>query len=135
MFVDGMVLGDVEAAVSAYAPGFVYHHPAADEIPGPPAGVEGMTALMAGARAAFPDMRYTVESLVAEDDRVALLYSWTGTHSGSLAGMSATGRRVSATGAIFYRVAEGKIVEQWDLDDRTGVMQQLGLGPGVAQPA
>jgi predicted ester cyclase len=75
-----------------------------------------------------------VESVVAEDDRVALLYSWTGTHLGTIGGIPATGKHVRATGAIFCRLVDGKIVEQWDLDDRLGTMQQLGaLTPSAQQ--
>jgi predicted ester cyclase len=79
-------------------------------------------------------MHYTVEALIAEDDKVAVLYTWRGTHTGSLGGLPPTGRTVTATGAIVCRVADGRIVEQWDIDDRLDVMQQLGFIPTPGQP-
>lgn len=129
MLRNGMELGDFDAAMAAYDPDVIYHNPVVAEMPGLPPGTEGMKMLLAGSRAAFPDMVYTIEMLVAEGDGVAVLYSWSGTHTGALATMPATGKRVSATGAIFCRLADGRIVEQWDIDDRLTVMQQLGVMP------
>jgi steroid delta-isomerase-like uncharacterized protein len=133
MVEDGMARGDFDAALGAYAREFTFHNPVMEEMPDLPRGVDGMRILLASAREAFPDLRYVVESVVAEGDEVALLYSWTGTHLGSIGGMPATGRPVHATGAIFCRLADGKIVEQWDLDDRLGTMQQLGAIPQPSQ--
>lgn len=128
----GMVAGDVDAAVAAYAPDFVYHNPA---MAGQPPGVDGMRRLISTTRTAFPDLSYAVEAMIAEGDTVAVLYTWRGTHRGELAGIPPTGRTVVATGAIVCRVAGGRIVEQWDIDDRLDVMQQLGLIPAPGQSA
>jgi steroid delta-isomerase-like uncharacterized protein len=130
----GMGDGDFDAALAVYDPNFTYHNPVMDEMPDVPRGLEGMRMLLQGARAAFPDMEYRIEALVSEGDQVALLYSWTGTHLGGIGGVPATGRSVHATGAIFCRLAGGRIVEQWDLDDRLGTMQQLGVLATPGQP-
>jgi steroid delta-isomerase-like uncharacterized protein len=124
-----MTAGDLDAAVAAYAPDVVFHNPVLDEMPTLPRGPEGVRLLLAATRAAFPDLRYDIEALIGEGDTVAVLYSWTGTHTGALSGIPATGRQVTALGAIVCRVAGGRIVEEWDVDDRLGVMQQLGLLP------
>ncbi|HVL24368.1 MAG TPA: ester cyclase [Thermomicrobiales bacterium] len=129
MFEDGMGGNDLDAAVRDYAPGLIYHNPVLKEMPFLPGGTAGMKALMAATRAAFPDMTCTVETIVANADQVALMYSWTGTHVGALGPVAPTGRTITATGAIFCRLERGKIVEQWDIDDRLGVMQQMGLIP------
>lgn len=129
MIEQSMIDGDADAAMAAYDPAFVYHNPVLQEMPGMPPGPEAVRILAGGARAAFPDLRYTIVSMVAEGDTVAVLYTWQGTHLGSLGGVTATGRPVSATGAIVCRLVDGKIVEQWDIDDRLDVMQQLGLIP------
>jgi steroid delta-isomerase-like uncharacterized protein len=138
--VDAWRGGDLDAAVAAYAPDFIYHNPVVAATPGLPPGPPGMRQLMAATRDAFPDLDYAVETIIAQDDRAAVLYRWSGTHAGDFGGIPATGRRVSATGAIFCRVVEGWIVEQWDIDDRLQVAQQLGLlpefsGDGQAMPA
>ena len=119
--------GDVEVAVRAYAQNVVYHNPVLAGMPSRPSRPDAVRMVVMSTRQAFPDMRYTIESLVAEEDRVALLYSWTGTHTGAIGDVPATGRVVSASGAIFCRLSHGKIVEQWDIDDRLAIMQQLGM--------
>jgi predicted ester cyclase len=129
MFEDGMGGGDLDAAVRNYAPSLICHNPVLKDMPFLPGGTEGMKALMAATRAAFPDMTCTVETIVANADQVALMYSWTGTHLGTLGAVAPTGRTVTATGAILCRLEPGTIVEQWDIDDRLGVMQQMGMVP------
>ena len=131
----GMIAGDLEAADRAYAPDCVFHNPVLTDMPSLPPGPEGVRRLLAATRAAFPDMRYTIEALIAEGDTVAVLYTWRGTHTGELGGIRPTGREVTAMGAIVCRVARGRIVEEWDVDDRLGVMQQLGLVPTPQQAA
>lgn len=136
----GMVDGDVEAALRAYAPDRSYHAPIMDQAPPGTPPAAGMGEAMRMTRAAFPDLAYTVDALIAEGDLVAVLYHWTGTNTGPPAGMPPTGRPVRATGAIVCRLADGRIVEQWDVDDRLDVLQQLGLlsappGPPGAGPA
>jgi predicted ester cyclase len=128
MVEQSMIKGDVDAALAAYDPNFIYHNPVLKSMP----GVDCVTAvrmLTEGARAAFPDLRYTIEAVIGDGEMVAVLYSWQGTHLSSLGGVPATGQTVSATGAIACRVAGGRIVEQWDIDDRLDVMEQLGLLP------
>ena len=105
------------------------------DLPSLPPGPEGVKQLLIATRSAFPDLRYTIEALVAEGDTVAILYTWRGTHTGALGGIPATGREVSAMGVMVCRVTGGRIVEEWDVDDRLGVMQQLGLLPVPGQAA
>jgi steroid delta-isomerase-like uncharacterized protein len=119
---------DVDAVLTYYAPDFIYHNPAMEEMP---PGLDGVRVLLAGFHAAFPDADYRIDALVGEEDLVAVLYSWSGTNRGALGPMPATERSATATGAIFCRVANGRIVEQWDVDDRLSVMQQLGLVPAA----
>jgi steroid delta-isomerase-like uncharacterized protein len=119
---------DVDAIQTYYAPDFSYHNPTME---GMPPGLDGVRILLAGFHAAFPDADYRIDALVGDGDMVAVLYSWRGTNRGSLGPIPATDRKATATGAIFCRVAEGRIVEQWDVDDRLGVMQQLGLVPAA----
>ncbi len=100
-------------------------------VPGLPAPMNRDTWLqvMAGFRTAFPDIRSTVEDVIAEGDRVVVRWSGTGTQSGELMGVPASGRSVTTTGTVILRVAEERIVECWDLFDALGVMQQIGAIP------
>ena len=124
MVEQSMIEGDLDAALAVYDPELIYQNPVLKSMP----GVDGMTAvrmLTEGARAAFPDLSFTIEAVIAEGEMVAVLYIWQGTHLSSLGGVPATGRTVTATGAIVCWVAGERIVEQWDIDDRLDVMDQL----------
>jgi steroid delta-isomerase-like uncharacterized protein len=85
---------------------------------------------------AFPDLHVTADDVLSEGDKVVCRYTWDGTHRGDFFGVPATSRRVTVSGMSVYRVAGGKIVEEWWLEDLLGLMQQLGAipAPGQAQP-
>jgi steroid delta-isomerase-like uncharacterized protein len=82
-------------------------------------------------RAAFPDLTYTVEKVIAEDDFVVLRMTMTGTHEGPLpnSGIPGTGRRISVKQMHMVRFTDGKISEHWALRDDLGMLRQLGLLP------
>jgi predicted ester cyclase len=83
---------------------------------------------------AFPDYRLTIEDQIAEGDRIATVWTGSGTHQGewkSPAGSVApTGRQVTWTGTTTLRLSEGKISDviasSWD---HLGILQQLGAAP------
>ncbi|CAN5625070.1 ester cyclase [soil metagenome] len=97
-------------------------------------GPGGAPALMEMYRAAFPDVRFTVEDQVAEGDRAATRWTATGTNDGEIMGMPATGRTSKVTGMTIDRFEDGRIVEGWVNWDTLGMLQQLGLA-GTAQAA
>lgn len=74
---------------------------------------------------AFPDMRMTVEAILAEGDDVAVRWLATGTHSGDGLGFEATGRVVSFRGTTWIRFAGGKMVEGWDCWNLGGLIRSL----------
>ena len=78
---------------------------------------------------AFPDLKATVEDMVAEGDKVVTRWVLNGTHEGSIRGIPATQKRVTVKGITIKRIASGKIVEEWPLIDMLGMMQQLGVAP------
>ena len=92
-------------------------------------GPAGFRAVVLGLRTAFPDLHYTVDELVAEEDRVAVRWHWTGTHQGPFRTFAATGRSVSNSGAGIFRVLEGKIVAATLETDRLGFLEQIGAVP------
>ncbi len=85
--------------------------------------------LMLSVLAAFPDIKYTAEDVIAEGDRVVCKYSWTGTHKGTFSGVPATGKKITLQGILIAKIAEGRLTEAWALTDRLGVLQQLGFDP------
>jgi predicted ester cyclase len=110
MVEQSMIVGDIDAEVSAYARDFVYHNPVLATMPDLPTRPDGVWQLILATRAAFSDMSYAIEVLIAKEDKVAVLYPRRDTHRGNLGGISPPSRQVTATGAIVCRAAGGKIV-------------------------
>jgi predicted ester cyclase len=77
-------------------------------------------------RGAIPDRNDIVEEIVAEGDKVGMLWRVTGTHRGPLFGIPPTGKAVNFYEAGIFKLAEGKIVEAWFLGDEAGLLKQLG---------
>jgi steroid delta-isomerase-like uncharacterized protein len=92
-------------------------------------GVEGFKELLGVYRTAFPDMRLTIEEIVAEGDKVITWATFTGTHQGPLQSLPATGRSVKVKDVDLFVVRNGKIVESRTNFDQWGLMKQLGVIP------
>jgi steroid delta-isomerase-like uncharacterized protein len=86
-----------------------------------------------GWRQAFPDGQYTIEQVIAEGDRVVVQFTGRGTNTGTGNGLPATGKHVEVTGVTIFRIANGKIVEEWSEYDMLGLLRQLGLAPARGQ--
>lgn len=84
--------------------------------------------------AAFPDMRVAIDDLLADGDKVVGRFTTRGTHTGELMGIPATGKEVVFGGISIYRIAGGKIAEEWFGDDLLSLLQQIGAvpAPGAA---
>lgn len=82
-------------------------------------------------RAAFPDIHFVVEDMIAEGDKVVSRYTITGTHQGEFMGIPPTGKRVKLTTIWIHRLADGRIVEgrDWGEFDRLSMLEQLGAFP------
>jgi steroid delta-isomerase-like uncharacterized protein len=89
-------------------------------------GSNGMTAMFGGFFAALPDLHATELAIVATDDTVWVRFAVEGTSKGSLFGFPATGKKVRWEETDVYRVADGKIVEEWSSADVTSILHQVG---------
>ena len=102
-----------------------------------PRGPEDIRQMMKRWRAAFPDVQYHVEALVAEDDLVAARTTMTATHTGVLSSgfgsriLPPTGKSFRATEMFIFRIEGGKVVEIWATYDRLSVLEQLGAAPSA----
>ncbi len=121
--------GDIEAAENFVAKDVIEQVP----FPGQGPGIEGLKDVLAGMRAAFPDMHWTVREQIAEGDKVVSRFEWTGTHRGPFLGVEPTGRPVQVWGIVIDRLQDGKIKNTCILMDALGLMAQLGVFP--PQPA
>ncbi|HEY7294748.1 MAG TPA: ester cyclase [Dehalococcoidia bacterium] len=113
--------GRLDVIDEAYAESFVdAGHPERGS------GPESVKAHVREMRERFPDLRVTVESIVAEGDLVVARVISSGTHRGAFAGLAPTGRFVSWDGFVMRRFAAGRIVQQWTRFDMLGLLRQLG---------
>ena len=92
-------------------------------------GPAGFKGIVVGLRTAFPDIHYTVEDVVAENDKVAVRWHWTGTHQAPFRAFPASHHKVTSTGAGIFRFRDGKIVAATLETDRLGFLQQVGVVP------
>jgi predicted ester cyclase len=79
--------------------------------------------------AAYPDIRVTIDDMIAADDKVVVRWSSIGTHRGEMQGIAPTNRKVAANGIAIYRFGGGKVVEEWMNTDQLGILKQLGVIP------
>jgi len=79
-----------------------------------------------GLRGAIPDRVDVIEDIIADGDRVGMLWRLTGTHKGDLYGIPPTGRKIDIHELGILRLANGKIVEGWFMADEAGLLRQLG---------
>jgi steroid delta-isomerase-like uncharacterized protein len=93
-----------------------------DPAPGP----EGQKQIAAAFRTAFPDLRFVVGILVAENDFVVGRWTATGTHLGTWAGVEPSGRSAAFSGINIFRFEGGKVAELWNLRDDLGLLEQVG---------
>jgi len=77
-------------------------------------------------RGAFPDRTDTIEHIVADGDRVGMLFRVRGTHKGNLFGIAPTNKPFDILELGMFRLADGKITEAWFMADELGLLQQLG---------
>jgi steroid delta-isomerase-like uncharacterized protein len=103
--------------------------------PGAPDGIEGVRQTMTMFLMAFPDLRLTIEEMIAEGDKVVTRWTFRATHQGASLGMPATGKHVTMPGMSLVRLEGGKSVENWVIYDQLSLLQQLGLAPASAQAA
>ena len=62
---------------------------------------------------AHPDLRFTIDDLIAEDDRVTIRWTLHGTNTGPMFGRPPTGQPVELAAIVIFRIADGKIAERW----------------------
>lgn len=121
--------GSLAVVDAVYAPDVVQHDAAS---PLPVTSAQALAQYVGGFRAAFPDLHFTVDDLIAEGDRVVWRFTATATHRGSLMGIPPSGRQINVTGIVIFRVASGKIAEVWVNYDTLGMLQKIGAIPTPA---
>ena len=114
---------EIDACNQLIAPGFVSHRTTGDlsreDI------VNGVEMLFAS----FPDLKITIEHVVAEGDMVSFREIGKGTHKGEFMGITPTGNKIEMINTCILRITDGKWAEAWTTMDELHLMQQLGVVP------
>jgi predicted ester cyclase len=112
-----------DVAGDYFAADYVEHNPRL------PRGLAGKKQFIASLIAGFSDYHGEIEQVLAEGDMVVTRTRWTGSQDGTFLGRPATGNKLDFATADFYRIANGRIVEHWDVVDTLARAVALGLVP------
>jgi predicted ester cyclase len=113
---------DMGSFFNILAPEYVEHLPTGD------VSLEHLKQYAHTFFAAFPDISITINDMVAEGDKVAVLVNWKATHKGEYMGIPPTGNKIDITVAMLIKIVGGKWVEFWNVTD-IRLAQQLGAVP------
>ena len=132
-FVDQVINnGKYDEIPGLYTDDYVDHN----SPPGAPGGLEGVRAVFAMFRGAFPDVHFDIDEMVSEGDRVATRVTGHGTNTGGFMGMPPSGKEATWASKGIFRVANGRIAEHWGMPDLLSLLGQIGaLPPEAVLPA
>jgi predicted ester cyclase len=122
--------GNIALIPELFSPNYVHHFPGGQDIK----GHDGWRLTVNAAHAAFPDVHYTIDELVAEGEKVVCHYTMTGTQKGEYSGIPPTGKRATTSGIFINRFKDGKVVETW-APNALLWYQQLGVTPPAFKQA
>jgi steroid delta-isomerase-like uncharacterized protein len=114
---------DTEAIFECLHPDCIHHSRLSEYAKG------GVAFAFEATFAAFPDLHWEIEELIAEDDRLAALVVIEGTHVGEYLGKAGTGKRIRVRSVDFARVRDGKFVEHRGVLDELHLLAQIGVVP------
>jgi steroid delta-isomerase-like uncharacterized protein len=122
-FVQFINTADARLAEELVASQAVFHVPGRPE---PVRGPEGYLEIIGMMRGGFPDIQWTLEETVVEDDAIAARFTMRGTHRGAFFGMPPTRKTIAVQALNIYRLSNGKIVSEVGQPDLLGLLQQIG---------
>jgi steroid delta-isomerase-like uncharacterized protein len=123
--------GNVDVADDVFARDYVRHDLRATHAA---AGPEGQKQIARAFRAAFPDLQFEVQIVIAEGDYVAARWTARGTHSGAWGDTEPTGRSVTFSGVNIFRFESGRVAEIWNHRDDLGLQEQIGAAVFAGAP-
>jgi predicted ester cyclase/ketosteroid isomerase-like protein len=123
--------GSLDVADQVYAPNQILHFRGKSIPFGPDVAKETVSTW----RKAFPDFKFQIEDIVAEGDKLAVRYIFSGTHQGEFDGLAPTGRKFIVSQMCIIRFENGKMLEAWEDYDELGMMRQLGMELRPTVPA
>jgi steroid delta-isomerase-like uncharacterized protein len=122
--------GNLQVTEDLFTPNYSHHDSSTPDVGRGPDGEKRRVTLY---RTAFPDLRLTVEDIIAEGETIVARWSCRGTHKGDLNGIAPTGKQFNITGISIARFTNGKMSEGFVNWDALSLMQQLGVVPELAK--
>ena len=107
-----------------FAPNYVNYG-----IPNSKPGPDGFKEILQQFLDAYPDMKITIEHLIAEGNMVATSGYWTGTNKGSFMGAAPSNKPVKVSYIDLWKIENSKCIENWVQMDMIGMMMQTGAMP------
>jgi len=117
--------GNVEAISEYLADTYTVFHDPGDPWEGKVLDLSGFQNRVAVSRAPVPDQCFDIQESYENEDSVCIIWLWSGTHKGDIAGFPASGKTLKMSGATVYHFKNGKICGHWQIADRMGIYQQL----------
>src|SRR4030095_5120529 len=97
--------------------------------PEPLQGPKGYLMIIAMMRSGFPDIQWTIEDMITENDKVAVRFTMRGTHQGTFFGVPASEKTIAVQAMNFYRLADDQIIEEFGQPDMFGLLTQIAAVP------
>lgn len=116
--------GNIELIETLISATYASHYPAGYELGG---GPEDVRQIVTSVRRAFPGVRFTVDDLIAEGEKVVCRWTFQGVQEGDFMGIPASGRKATVMGIAVYRIVNDQIAEAWFTWDALGLMRQLDI--------
>lgn len=92
-------------------------------------GALGFSETVNSIRIGFPNIKWKIEELIADGDKVSVRWTWKGTNTGSFRGFPASNNEVIDNAIAVYEFSGGKIIKAWIQSDKLGFLQQIGILP------
>ena len=118
--------GNLDLLDEVVAEDFIEH----EAFPGlPTSGPEAPRAALGMFLAAFPDLQFTPQDMIAEGDKVVTRFTMSGTHKGEFMGIPPTNKSFEVQAMDIIEIHDGKATEHWGMTDQGAIMEQLGIAP------
>jgi steroid delta-isomerase-like uncharacterized protein len=125
-FIQFINTADENLAQQLISPMAKFHVPGQPE---PLQGPKGYLMIISMMRSGFPDIQWSLEDLITENDKVAARFTMRGTHTGEFFGVRSTGKVIAVQAINFYRLGNEQIIEEYGQPDMLGILAQIGAIP------
>jgi steroid delta-isomerase-like uncharacterized protein len=125
-FVQFINTADANLGKELISPDAIFHVPGRPE---PLKGLEGYMTIIGMMRSGFSNIQWTINDLVLGENKVAALFTMTGTHDGTFFGVPPTGKSINVKAINIYHLSDGKIVTEYGQPDLMELMMQIGALP------